>query len=157
MASHVSTATAALGHRPRSGSWGPTRLRERHMSSPAGSVDRVRHLPSYQRLRNRRDFDLVFRHPSVRLTRGPLRLLARPNALGVARLGIVVAKRMIKHAVGRNRAKRVIRESFRLSTDLPGMDIVVRVVQPEPVCGRDADWLFSALARRARSTMRSEM
>lgn len=54
---------------------------------------------------------------------------------------------MIKHAVGRNRAKRVIRESFRLSTGLPAMDIVVRVVQAEPVCAPDADWLFSAMAK----------
>ena len=119
------------------------------MNPQGGSVDRVRDLRGHQRLRNRRDFDRVFRHPSVRLTRGPLRLVARPNALGVARLGIVVAKRMIKHAVGRNRAKRVIRESFRLSSGLPGMDIIVRVVRPEPVCAPDADWLFSTLAERA--------
>ena len=119
------------------------------MNSPAGSADQARRLRGHQRLRNRRDFDAVFRHPSVRLTRGPLRLVARPNALGVARLGIVVAKRMIRHAVGRNRAKRVIRESFRLSSGLPGMDIVVRVVRAEPVCAPDADWLFTALARRA--------
>ena len=118
----------------------------RHMSSLGGSVARRGRL---RRLRNRRDFDLVFRHPSVRLSRGPLRVVARPNALGVARLGIVVGKRMIKHAVGRNRAKRVIRESFRLSAGLPAMDIVVRLVKAEPVCRPDADWLFSALARRA--------
>lgn len=119
------------------------------MNSSAESVDRVRHLRSHQRLRNRRDFDGVFRHPTVRLTRGPLRLVARPNTLGVARLGLVVGKRMIKRAVGRNRAKRVIRESFRLSSGLPAMDIVVRVVQAGPVCRPDADWLFLNVARRA--------
>lgn len=109
----------------------------------------VRRFRNPQRLRNRRDFDAVFRHPSVRLRRGPLRLIARPNAVGVARLGIVVAKRMVRQAVGRNRAKRVIRESFRLATGLPSMDIVVRVAQGEPsVCAPDADWLFAALARR---------
>lgn len=119
------------------------------MTSQAAAVARVGCFRGHQRLRNRRDFDGVFRHPSVRLRRGPLRLIARPNALGVARLGIVVAKRMIKRAVGRNRAKRIIREAFRVSTGLPAMDIVVRVAEAEPVCGRDADWLFSALARRA--------
>lgn len=118
------------------------------MSSGVELVGLGQRLRSHQRLRNRRDFDHVFRHASVRLTRGPLRLIARPNALGVARLGIVVAKRLIKHAVGRNRAKRVIRESFRLSSGLPAMDIVVRVAQAEPLCAPDADWLFSALARR---------
>ena len=118
------------------------------MSSARGPIDPGWRLRSHQRLRNRRDFDRVFRQPSVRLARGPLRLVAQPNALGVARLGIVVAKRMIRHAVGRNRAKRVIRESFRLSCGLPAMDIIVRVVQPGPVCGPDADWLFLALARQ---------
>ena len=104
-----------------------------------------------QRLRSRRDFDGVFRHPSVRLTRGPLRLVARPNGVGVARIGIVVGKRMIKRAVARNRAKRVIRESFRLNPGLPAMDVVVRVANKEPmVCGADADWLFATLAKRAR-------
>lgn len=118
------------------------------MSSRGASEPRLRRFRSHQRLRNRRDFDGVFRQPSVRLRRGPLRLVARPNTHGVARLGIVVGKRMIKHAVGRNHAKRVIRESFRLSEGLPAMDIVVRVAQAEAVCRPDADWLFSALAGR---------
>ena len=77
-----------------------------------------------------------------------MRLIARPNALGVARLGIVVGKRVIKRAVGRNRAKRIIRESFRLTAGLPAMDIVVRVAEAEPVSRQDADWVFAALARR---------
>ena len=121
------------------------------MTPPGSPLGGAQRFPSRQRLRNRREFDAVFRQPSVRLRRGPLRLVARPNALGTARLGIVVAKRMIRRAVGRNRAKRVIRESFRLATGLPSMDIVVRVAQSEPaVCAPDADWLFAALARRAR-------
>lgn len=112
---------------------------------------RARRLRRSQRLRTKRDFDGVFRYPSVRLRRGPLRLVARPNAQGVARIGIVVAKRMIRRAVGRNRAKRVIRESFRLSPGLPAMDVVVRVAMRDPtVCRADADWLFAALAERAR-------
>ena len=57
---------------------------------------------------------------------------------------------MIRQAVGRNRAKRIIRESFRVASGLPAMDIVVRVAQSEPaVCAPDADWLFAALAKRA--------
>ena len=119
------------------------------MTPEASSFRGARRFRSRQRLRYRRDFDAVFRRPSVRLRRGPLRLVARPNAVGVARLGIVVAKRMIRQAVGRNRAKRVIRECFRLATGLPSMDIVVRVAQSEPaVSAPDADWLFSALAER---------
>ena len=119
------------------------------MNARASSVGGLHRFRSSQRLRNRREFDAVFRQPSVRLRQGSLRLVARPNTLGVARLGIVVAKRMIKRAVGRNRAKRVIREAFRQAGGLPSMDIVVRVAQSEPaVCARDADGLFSALARQ---------
>ena len=63
----------------------------------------------------------------------------------LARLGVVVAKRFLKRAVARNRAKRMIRESFRQTTDLPAMDIVVRVVQKgAEVSAADADQLFAA-------------
>jgi len=45
-----------------------------------------------------------------------------------ARLGLVVPKRILKRAVDRNRAKRQIRESFRLARpELPAWDIVVLV------------------------------
>jgi ribonuclease P protein component len=42
------------------------------------------------------------------------------------RLGMVVAKRHIPHAVNRNRVKRIIRESFRTHQDqLKGFDVVI--------------------------------
>ena len=50
-----------------------------------------------------------------------------PNAEGIARLGIV-ASRKLGDAVRRNRAKRLIREMFRLTPPLPagqGVDVVV--------------------------------
>jgi len=101
-----------------------------------------------RRLRRKRDFDAVLRQPSVRLSRGPLWLAARPNALAEARLGLIVGKRVLRRAVDRNRAKRVIRESFRQATSLPDMDIVVRVVQPDArVTVAHADRLFAALSR----------
>ena len=54
--------------------------------------------------------------------------MSRPNELGHARLGMVVAKRLFKRAVDRNRMRRVIRETFRLySPQLAAVDIVVRV------------------------------
>lgn len=62
------------------------------------------------------------------MRQGPLRLLARPNRMDGARLGLVVPKRILKRAVDRNRAKRQIRESFRLARpELPAWDIVVLV------------------------------
>ena len=48
-----------------------------------------------------------------------------------ARIGLIVSKRALRHAVDRNRAKRVIRETFRLNrADLPAVDIVVQVTGP---------------------------
>lgn len=53
-------------------------------------------------------------------------ILARPNQLSHARVGLVIAKKNVRLAVDRNRVKRTIRESFRLtSASLPDLDIVV--------------------------------
>lgn len=50
------------------------------------------------------------------------------NALGHARLGLVVSKKAAKRANKRNYMKRVIREWFRChKQDLPPCDFVVRV------------------------------
>jgi ribonuclease P protein component len=50
---------------------------------------------------------------------------------GEARLGIVASRR-IGNAVVRNRAKRLVRETFRATRNLftPGMDVVVIVRRP---------------------------
>ena len=53
-------------------------------------------------------------------------VFARPNTLGVARLGLAISKKQLKLAVERNRAKRLARESFRRhQIQLQGLDIVV--------------------------------
>jgi ribonuclease P protein component len=60
-----------------------------------------------------------------------LRVSARANALGFARIALVVPKRHLPRAVDRNRAKRVIREAFRLhQAELAGLDVVVRLDVP---------------------------
>ena len=83
----------------------------------------------------------------MRVGRGPLRLAARANAVEMPRLGLIVGKRMLPRAVDRNRAKRVIRESFRQACGLPAMDMVVRVAVPAAkVTTGDAERLFRALA-----------
>lgn len=54
-------------------------------------------------------------------------IYAKPNAIGRARLGVVVAKRIMPRAVDRNYGKRLAREVFRAERDaLPGMDMVLR-------------------------------
>ena len=57
---------------------------------------------------------------------GMLVLYARPNRLGQNRVGITTGKKL-GHAVVRNRARRRLREVYRLNEHLfkPGFDIVV--------------------------------
>ncbi|HEY8084287.1 MAG TPA: ribonuclease P protein component [Methylophilaceae bacterium] len=51
-----------------------------------------------------------------------------PNTVDYVRLGIVVSKKIARHAVSRNYIKRAIREVFRLNCQVPrSLDIVVRV------------------------------
>jgi ribonuclease P protein component len=53
-------------------------------------------------------------------------VLFRPNRTSEPRLGLAVSKKNCRLATGRNRLKRIIRESFRQHRhELPGLDIVV--------------------------------
>ncbi|MCC6610465.1 MAG: ribonuclease P protein component [Burkholderiales bacterium] len=53
-----------------------------------------------------------------------------PNALPYPRLALVVPKRLVARAVGRNRIRRLMRESFRLrQRELGGRDVVIRLTR----------------------------
>ena len=53
-------------------------------------------------------------------------VLCRRNDIAVARIGLAISKKQCKKASGRNRLKRIIRESFRhRQAGLAGLDIVV--------------------------------
>ena len=55
-----------------------------------------------------------------------VRVLARSNRLGGARLGMAISRKRVPKAVCRNRIKRVIRDSFRHHRrELGDLDIVV--------------------------------
>lgn len=58
------------------------------------------------------------------------RMHFRADPDGPVRLGVSVSKRVDKRAVGRNRVKRVCRETFRAAAGLPRGDIVL-VARPE--------------------------
>ena len=77
-------------------------------------------------------FEQVFAE-NERARTDTLLVMVRPNTLGRARLGMVIAKRVLPRAVDRNRIKRCIRETFRLQRqNLPGCDFVVRLLsRPE--------------------------
>ncbi len=78
------------------------------------------------RLLSSDDFQKVFKQTNYRSVDQRLTVLARQNQLGYARLGLAISKRTIKTAVGRNRVKRLVRESFRQhQQSLAGLDIVV--------------------------------
>jgi ribonuclease P protein component len=77
------------------------------------------------RLTRPAEFQRVFSHP-VKIGSRLFTVLARPNELDHARLGIAVSKKNVRKAVARNRIKRIIRESFRMMRDqLGALDIVV--------------------------------
>jgi ribonuclease P protein component len=81
------------------------------------------------RLTHAREFDAVRRN-GVRRQAGPVAVSGKPNGLTHCRLGLSVG-RPVGNAVVRNRAKRHIREAFRISQrELPvgaggGYDLVV--------------------------------
>jgi ribonuclease P protein component len=53
-------------------------------------------------------------------------VLCRDNENDTARLGLAISKKHCKKATGRNRIKRLVRESFRQhQLELNGLDIVV--------------------------------
>jgi ribonuclease P protein component len=68
--------------------------------------------PKRARLLKRSDFDRVFARPQ-RSADDCFTVLARPNGLGLARLGLAIARKHAARATQRNRIKRLVRERFR--------------------------------------------
>ena len=77
----------------------------------------------HERVRRRAEFKQIYER-GVRVHGRLSTTFVLPNGLTVARLG-VAATRKLGGAVQRNRAKRLIREVFRLNKPAPGFDIVV--------------------------------
>ncbi|WP_062260715.1 ribonuclease P protein component [Endozoicomonas arenosclerae] len=78
------------------------------------------------RLCSAADFKQVFDHTDIKVSSRHLLILACENELDHPRLGLVIAKKNIRKATGRNRVKRHIRETFRLhQEELGNLDIVV--------------------------------
>ena len=78
------------------------------------------------RLLNSGSFQAVFDQADVRVSSKHALFLAKFNEQPQPRLGLVIAKKNIRLAVQRNRVKRHLRETFRLSQhELPNMDVVV--------------------------------
>lgn len=108
--------------------------------------------PREARLLKPDEFERVFKE-NERARTDSLLVMARPNTLGHARLGMIVAKRLLPRAVDRNRIKRRVRETFRLQRqDLPACDFVIRVVA-KPVAGKEVRDLARTLSRAGQRAM----
>lgn len=84
------------------------------------------HFDKSLRLLNAGVYKAVFDDAKIKVSTQQILFLARPNGLAHPRLGLIVAKKNAKHAVQRNRIKRIARESFRLSQhQLGGIDTIV--------------------------------
>lgn len=81
--------------------------------------------PKSHRLLRPADYGKVFDDVQLKVPHRNFLVLATSNQLGHARIGLIFSRKNLKLAVQRNRIKRQVRESFRLQTDLPGLDIVV--------------------------------
>ncbi|NRB71886.1 MAG: ribonuclease P protein component [Xanthomonadales bacterium] len=106
------------------------------------------------RLTAQHEFRRVFARPKVAQD-GLFRILVRPSTEPRSRLGMAVSVKVCKQAPGRNRLKRIIRESFRQHQEqLNHAGPCDLVVLPRyQATTRSNDTLFNSLSRLwARST-----
>jgi ribonuclease P protein component len=81
-----------------------------------------------------------------------LQVFAKPNDRAHARLGLIIARKIERLAVNRNRIKRELREAFRAQQgQLAGLDLVLRLRRPlrqmDSGLAKDAGKLMMQLQR----------
>lgn len=81
-------------------------------------------LPKPNRLRNKKDFDKVFKEGRG-FKEGLLYLKFRNNNLEISRFGFIVSQKVSKKAVVRNKLKRRIREIIKGTKIKKGLDVVL--------------------------------
>ncbi len=82
--------------------------------------------PPRARLRQPREFEAVLKQ-GRRVQERLLTLVVLPGAAPEARLGLAISSRAVPKATGRNRIKRLARESFRACrAQLPAADLVLQ-------------------------------
>jgi ribonuclease P protein component len=77
------------------------------------------------RLSNSSEFQKVFDKNDLKISNANLLILALSSEKKNSRLGLVIGKKNVKTAVGRNKVKRVVRETFRKNAFKPSLDVIV--------------------------------
>lgn len=105
--------------------------------------------PRQARLSGAEEFGAVFSRPKVSRD-AHFRVLSRSNDLSCSRLGMAVSRRVCQRASGRNRLKRIVRESFRAQVRPGGSsrDYVVLPTAQAAAAGNDV--LFASLREHWR-------
>ncbi|MEL0612332.1 MULTISPECIES: ribonuclease P protein component [Marinomonas] len=112
--------------------------------------------PRHVRLLNAGDYQSVFNNTSSKVFAGEFLLLATKRDDDQTRLGLIVAKKTDKRAVGRNRIKRLVRDSFRHhKIPLAGLDIVFLARQgikelDNPTLHKRLDKAWDQLAKKSK-------
>jgi ribonuclease P protein component len=97
---------------------------------PTRPEQRRLHFGANLRLRSKLQFDAVYAG-GRRIDDKFFALRVKGNGLAHARVGLAVAIKTAGNAVERNRLRRLVRESFRLSQhELPAVDVVVAAKFP---------------------------
>ncbi|SDX47168.1 ribonuclease P protein component [Nitrosomonas halophila] len=87
-------------------------------------------LPKQQRLRKAIEFRAVLRSRTI-FNGTFLRLYVKPTDSDYGRIGLIVAKRVERGAVKRNRVKRILREAFRRNQQaIAGLDCIFQLRHP---------------------------
>ncbi|MEH6446190.1 MAG: ribonuclease P protein component [Oceanospirillaceae bacterium] len=86
----------------------------------------MKNYPRSLRLLSGGDFQKVFDAVEIKVPDQRILILSRANGLDHPRIGFIISKKNIRHAVNRNLVRRVMRESFRLNQEnLPAHDMII--------------------------------
>jgi len=113
--------------------------------------------PRTARLIKPTDFKSVFEH-NVASNDAFFRILAQPSAHPGSRMGLAVSRKVDRRAVGRNRIKRIVRESFRhwraIDAAAGGVALDIVVLARPAAAAADNQRLFSSLGHHWTSLSR---
>lgn len=112
-----------------------------------------------ERLTRKKEFEKVFREGKV-LKNGKIVLYVIPNGLQHSRLGLVVSRK-VGNAVRRNRAKRLLREAYRLNKHLLTSHVDIIAIPRHPFSSdlklSDVDNGFRKLLLQINETFSNEV